>query len=537
VAAAVWKRLNATPGSVWIAVVVAWYLSLFIRVQWRIGDEGDMLNGAVAVAEGRVPYRDFFDLRGPACFYWLGLFFKTFGATWLVARVHLLLTGTLISVLVYDMARSVCRRSEAILITAMVTALSIPAWPAAHHHWDSNLFALAAARAFFAWQPRGRTRWLFVSGVLAGLTSSFIYQKGFYLLLSFLAVMVMSRLYFRAPIRLLKCTGILLAGYGAVGMAVLAWFYYLGALQAFIDSTISVPLHTYADANRLQYAHHLVAYIASAMAPWRSLSMQVAVPAATISAIPVLLITALPVLVLCLVCVCAAGRARVRWVHPPVVSYGLTGVALWLSEFHRPDTMHLIYGCPILLIALVLLWDRVELPNPARAFVTAAVAVPLLILATTQAVGAAAADNVVLTRRGKIVMPREDLALKFLLSDQVSRGDYVFVYPYYSAYYFLADVRNPTRFGEMMYGPGSKPFFDEAIRGIESRRVKYILWDTVVEGQNLKEWFPAYNHPPRHDQWMELYFEEHYEQVAVLNGFRLLKRKTGLQSETALATH
>ena len=79
------------------------------------------------------------------------------------------------------------------------------------------------------------------------------------------------------------------------------------------------------------------------------------------------------------------------------------------------------------------------------------------------------------------------------------RGDYVFVYPYYSTYYFLADVRNPTRFGEMMYGPGAKPSFDEAIAAIEAREVKYVLWDTVLEGENLKEWFPAYQHPPEHE--------------------------------------
>src|SRR4051812_12468583 len=88
-------------GYLWVAVVATLYLWLFVRVQWHIGDEGDMLNGALAVTQGHVPYRDFFDLRGPGCFYWLGIFFRLFGATWIVARVHLLATGVASSLLVY----------------------------------------------------------------------------------------------------------------------------------------------------------------------------------------------------------------------------------------------------------------------------------------------------------------------------------------------------------------------------------------------------------------------------------------------------
>jgi hypothetical protein len=153
------------------------------------------------------------------------------------------------------------------------------------------------------------------------------------------------------------------------------------------------------------------------------------------------------------------------------------------------------------------------------------VAIPLILVATNRALYAAAANEHVLTRRGAIVLPQDDPALKFLLSDEVARGDYVFVYPYYSTYYFLADVRNPTRFGAMMYGPESKPLFEEAIAAIEANEVKYILSDTVVAGENLKKWFPAYQQPPENERWMERYFETHYQQVAVLNGFRLLRRR------------
>jgi hypothetical protein len=129
------------------------------------------------------------------------------------------------------------------------------------------------------------------------------------------------------------------------------------------------------------------------------------------------------------------------------------------------------------------------------------------------------------SRRGIVAGFEQDQALRFLIGDQVRAGDFVFVYPYFSTYYFLADVRNPTRFGELLYWPGSKPYFDEAIRALEARQVKFVLLDTVMTVENMWQWFPAYEVPPEKERWMENYFSEHYEQVGLLNRFRLLRRK------------
>ena len=195
--------------------------------------------------EGRIPYRDFYDLRPPGSFYWLGSFFTFFGATWRVARMHLLLTGTGMSLLVFHLARRALGRLEAFLLCALVTTVSIPMWPRSRRHSDSNLFALMAATAFFYWHDRGGSRWLFASGILAGLTSCFIYQKGFLLLASFLAVAAIARLCFRVPVKWVTSACTMLAGYGAVGLAVLAWLSYLGALQDVVNFTIRLPANTY----------------------------------------------------------------------------------------------------------------------------------------------------------------------------------------------------------------------------------------------------------------------------------------------------
>jgi hypothetical protein len=516
-------RLRLTLQYILVALAVAAYLYLFVRVQWRIGDEGDMVNGALAVTEGRIPYRDFYDLRGPLCFYWLGLFFKLFGATWWVARIHLLLTGVASSVFVYHLTRRVIRGGAALLPCAYVTVLSIPLWAAPHHHWDSNLFALAAVTAFAHWLEH-RARWtLALAGCLAGLTSCFIYQKGGLLLIAFLPLVVLSHVGCRKDRGVLASLATVLAGYGVVGLGMAAWFIHLGALDDVLKATIVTPMNTYADANRLPYAYHLTATAFSMLRP-DLYSRTVTVTNAIVSVLPFLLIAALPFLVIAIVVVRILGGAAGTVWRPQIVAYCTIGFALWFSEFHRRDIMHLIYGCPVLLIALWSMWHSFERPRVVRTIVPVMAAIPLLVLATNLAVHASAADVRILTRRGEILEHHDDAALRFLLSNEVAPGDYVLVYPYYSQYYFLANVRNPTRFGEMLYGPGSETYFREAVASVEAKHVKYVLWDTVVAGDKLKEWFPAYQEPARSDQIMERYLEQHYEQVALLNGFRLLKR-------------
>jgi hypothetical protein len=119
---------------------------------------------------------------------------------------------------------------------------------------------------------------------------------------------------------------------------------------------------------------------------------------------------------------------------------------------------------------------------------------------------------------------KDDAALRFL-NITIPQGEYVFVYPYYPMYYFLADLRNPTRFSTLVYNYNTDSQFDEVIDDLSRKRVRYILWDTVVEGKNLTTWFPQYRHPAEERLKLEKFLQTHYEQKAVLNGFRVLLRK------------
>ena len=97
-----------------------------------------------------------------------------------------MLTGAATAVLIYWMTRRLCRGPYGIVPALFYTLLSIPLWPATNHQWDSNLFALLAFGAYLLWQDSKGLRYLFLAGLIAGLTSCFIQQKGLFMLFAFL---------------------------------------------------------------------------------------------------------------------------------------------------------------------------------------------------------------------------------------------------------------------------------------------------------------------------------------------------------------
>jgi 4-amino-4-deoxy-L-arabinose transferase-like glycosyltransferase len=468
---------------------------------------------------------------GPATFYWLGLFFRIFGTHFAVARSLVLLTGAVTVFLLYWMTRRLCREPFDLVPAIFVLLMSIPLWPASNHHWDSNLFALLAIASFFLWQDTGRTIFVLLSGIAAGLTSCFMAQKGLLVLLALLTAEFVngfskgSRLSREFLIRL----SLLVIGYGSVGSLALLYFYWVGALPDLLYATLIWPLSHYQQVNVVPYGHGLLEFLWPA---WRSvleafLPVFLARSLAIVFVIPFILVLALPFLVGLLGTLVGLSRQiRGSLFSARILPYWTAGVALWLSEIHRLDTEHLIYGSPMILVLLLFLWttycqSRQFLKVSGIAFIL----VSLGLFGAFNVFVAVNASQQQSTRRGSVRLFAEDTALKFL-HEEVKQGDSVFVYPYYPMYYFLADVRNPTRHSILMYHINTKAQFNEVILDLEQKKVNYVLWDTVVEGARLSIWFPGYRHPPNEKLRLERYFETHYRVIGVKGGFKILRRTT-----------
>ena len=122
------------------------------------------------------------------------------------------------------------------------------------------------------------------------------------------------------------------------------------------------------------------------------------------------------------------------------------------------------------------------------------------------------------------MIARQDLPL---LSDLIARtkpGDLVFVYPYAPLYYFLADVRNPTRFNVIVDQSVVNPLVREAVRDLQTKKPRYVVADTSLLGQGMTTMFPALQVPAPKDRAVDCYVASHYHLLKAESGWQLLER-------------
>jgi hypothetical protein len=527
-----------------LALISAAYLLPLVWILYRVGDEGALIYGAQRASLGELPGRDFVEAIGPGSFYWLGLFFRLFGFAWTVTRMVVLGTGVATAAMLYAIARQVCRESVAFLVWLFVVVVSIPIWPAVNHHWDSNLFAVLAIWCFLKLEKTSHWAWAIASGILVGLTACVIQQKGILLFLALVASDVVRRTIRQggasaspegSPGEKRVKWWLFPAGFAAVGFAVLALYFKAGALADFYFANVTWPLSSYHSINALPYGYMLLPVaigpafqVLGAGRPFAGLLCT------GLSLIPFLSMAFLPLAAAgSLGAFFFAAERRREWFEGPLMTLTLAGVAMWLSESHRRDIFHLVYGAPILLIVWFAIAQRMLKAVHRIAFMVA-LAAGLTVFGVLNFFSHVRGSHPVETRRGTIRSVSDDEALKFLCTS-VKQHEFVFVYPYYASYYYLADVTNPTRISILLYGYNTPEQFDEVIGNLEEKRVPYVLWDQEVYGEKLRQWFPEYKHPAEDKRKLEHYILAHYDQLSVKSGFRIFKRRRpGVLSPQAL---
>ncbi|MGH9625846.1 MAG: ArnT family glycosyltransferase, partial [Bryobacteraceae bacterium] len=511
------SRLVSTLGSasviayLFLALATTAYLFLFLRILTTDIDQGTYLYGAQMVAQGAVPFRDFPEVSTGAELYWVALFFKLFGASFLAARIALGITGVATVLVAFHLARRI--GGTGIFAALFVAVTSIPLMIMNSPHYESNLFALVALAVFLRAESGGGRWTLFLAGVIAGVASCFLQQKGFYVTASFvLSILILHRT------ERLKRIGIVVGGYLTVAALGAAFYGAEGVLPHFIRFNLRLAKE-YHNLNAAPYGWELWAQWIPA---WFEIARKLMpAPAALATSLalnlPYLLIMALPFLIGALLWL----WKKELW-RREIVPYWAAGYGIWLAEMHRHDITHLRNGSILLAILFLTICEKHKSAWPRACVLMLG---GCLVLNGTIAAGLALQYKTPIhSRHGTLLARHPDGALQFLLA-HTKPGDYIFVYPYRPVYYFLADARNPIPFPALIYHANNAAEFHECVRDLQTKKVKYVLWDAVFSGNGMRSVFPAYRQPPPNRLIMEPYLESHYRQVAYANGFRILERK------------
>jgi 4-amino-4-deoxy-L-arabinose transferase-like glycosyltransferase len=491
--------------------LVAMYLFPFMRLLLPWSNEGTLASGAVRIVHGQVFARDFFEVMGPGTFYILAAFFKVFGISFVTMRLYLFLTSLGTAIAMYYLTRRVfARYSTAPCILLFATYYGLQ-WPGVSHHVDSNCFALLSVATLAVWHQTRAKSALLAAGVLAGITTCIHQPKGFLLLVGIICWLIILRRKSELPLWSLFLP---IYGYLGVGGFVLGCFWKVGALGSLYYANVVWPSHNYEAVNRVPYAlgifHEYWSHWIIPNAHW-------SIGLALVLITPFLFVAALPLIVAIL---CVAFRKKLA--SPFASLFLVCGGALWLSEFHRHDIYHLVFGSPLLII--LVLYLLTEARQRWSDLALQLVVVTAGCLATFNLFAAATAHSMP-TRVGPVAVYKNTGVIDYLDSHTV-QGEEIFAYPYCPIYYFLTATSNPTRYLTMTYNYNSADEFKDAIRTLEEQKTRYVVWDSKFMTEVAPVVFTKAARNPPSGFLMEDYLESHYRIAKDFDGVRVMERKS-----------
>jgi len=496
------------------ALCASLYLLPFMRIMFAWSDDGTLLCGAERIIHGQVFARDFFEVMGPGTFYWLAIFFKLFGVTFLASRICLFISSLGIALSYYFLTCRICKSYRTLPCLILVGTVFSGNWPAISHHTDSTFFALLAIICLVLWNDAPRNILVTAAGLLAGITTCIHQPKGVFLLCACLVWFWFQRRRSSAP---LLAAGLLVGGYFVVIALVLAYFWSQGALCSLVYANYVFPRHDYGGVNSLVYGFGLFKYnwannvTAFGGRFWAFIF-------ASVLLIPFLFVAVLPALILLI-----GLRYKWKFITPEIALYWLCGWALWLSEIHRKDMVHLVYGSPLLIILCIyaLTESRRKFADIAlQILAISAVCLAGLNCCTVLYAGAHTAT----TRVGKIVVLGSEPVIRFM-DEHTSPGEEIFVYPYSPGYYFLSGTTNPTRYSFLTYNYNTPAQFQEVMSVLDQRRVMWVIWDTTRLSKSA-DTLPG-SQPKNPDGYIvEPYLESHYKLVEDYDGIHIMERKS-----------
>jgi hypothetical protein len=239
------------------------FIILFLGMNrgFDVYDEGLILVGAMRVAAGQVPHRDFYANYGPGQFYILAWLFDWFGRSILVERIYDLTLRAGIVTAAYGITRHYCRRWIVVsttivcgfwLFSSGLPTIAYPIIPALLLSLVGSILLLRVFQQKVAWQP------MVAAGALTGAVALFRYDVGAALMLVQTCSIGIAALmeHTRTPDRWRAATSAMAPywlGITAIFLPVALLYLAVAPIQPFIHDIFLYPTKYYVRARRLPF--------------------------------------------------------------------------------------------------------------------------------------------------------------------------------------------------------------------------------------------------------------------------------------------
>jgi 4-amino-4-deoxy-L-arabinose transferase-like glycosyltransferase len=489
----------------------AWYWLLYFNRNTNLLDEGSTAAQALRVFNGELIYRDFFTVVTPGSYYTVAWLFQIFGPSLMVLRWAALVTGLLILLVTLTVGRRVMvwpfAAAAGLLTTVWGWFLVTPNF----YSLEAALLSMVALACYVygalrlsSGLPRASSRgapswrWMIAAGVAAGLTAMVKQNVGAYTAAGLFITIWASRLFDDIPDwrGRLKMSGQLIAGLAIVVVPTLLWLIAAGAGAYLYESWVYYPLVKYTERFARPFPDFFPLAENDPYDLWTKLVIY------------------LPLVVYPLAAVAIAvlahrfhrnGDLAAKREGHALLAITAVGILTLLQAWPRADVPHILFGLqPTFILSAYLLfcaWRVLQrLPGPRMAIAAIAMIAALAPAVTLlwkgyQRTNWEYQNYIVAVRTGRaagiftggLEAQRIDVVTKYI-TEHTAPDDPIFIVPWASGFYFLADRANPTRTDFMLFeDPEAYPCL---LSRLEARAPKYVIygytWD--VDDRHFRDY-------------------------------------------------
>lgn len=444
-----------------LTLLAALYYFPFVNKGLIFFDEGYMIHFAERIAQGQIPYYDFFIQYTPGFFYILAFCFKVFGSSILAERTLTLAIALGIVLLTLFFLDEFRLKSLRLKISAAVIliAFGFPLFNVPVVVWPCILLTIAIMLVFVRWSNLSFSQWKYAMylGIILAIMLFMKQNLGITYLALFNILILLSRFKNRTikikSIVIMNCLFLFLS---------IPWVYYFFLKNSFLSTFLAF--------NKLFFAINPMSY------PPLSYLLQ---PLGLLKLLPYYL----PVLFFLLICYVYIFK---KWSKTYIFVSLVPLAGFAVTVIPASDLLH-VY--PFLGLTLVMFLVFLQFVKLRFRFVY------LFLIALTTLSGFYLTfwgeqyryglpyrfDTAPLDlpkTKGIIIDPNGAKQYKLLnqyVASHTKKEDYIFVYPFSPMLYFIFDRQNPTRYANTLPGYLAEKEEKQIIINIKQKKVSFII--------------------------------------------------------------